>query len=124
MLRMITFVLAAALAGWTAGALAFDRPFPANALRGKMTPGYFPDISIDGKARRLSPSARIFNQDNTIDMPSSLRGSDIVVNYTLDAMGDIDRVWILTRDEAALKLPATADAAAAAAAAAATSQGK
>lgn len=114
MLRMITFLLAAWLAGWSASAAAFDRPFPPTALRGKMTPGYFPDISLDGKARRLSPSARIFNEDNTIDMPSSLRGSDIVVNYTVDAMGEIDRVWILTRDEAALKVPTAAEAAAAA----------
>jgi hypothetical protein len=94
-------------------ALAFDRPFPANALRGKMTPGYFPDVTIDGKVRQLSPAARIFNRDNMIEMPASLRGSDIVVNYTVDGNGNIDRVWILTRDEAAQKLP---DAAAAAAA--------
>jgi hypothetical protein len=83
------------------------RPFPPNALRGKMTPGYYPDLTIDGKKRQLSPSGRIFNQDNMIEMPASLRGSDIVVNYTVDAMGYIDRVWILTRDEAALTLPTT-----------------
>ena len=28
-------------------ARAFERPFPPNALRGKMTPGYFPDLSSD-----------------------------------------------------------------------------
>ncbi|CAN7708918.1 hypothetical protein [Duganella sp. LjRoot269] len=93
-------------------ALAFERPFPTNALRGKMTPGYFPDVTIDGKVRQLSPAARIFNQDNMIEMPASLRGSDIVVNYTVDGNGNIDRIWILTRDEAAQKLP---DAAAVAA---------
>lgn len=51
-------------------ALAFERPFPTNALRGKMTPGYFPDVTIDGKVRQLSPAARIFNQDNMIEMPA------------------------------------------------------
>jgi len=112
MLRMIT-LLGALLAA--SPALAFERPFPPNALRGKMTPGYFPDVGIDGKARRLSPSARIFNQENTIDMPSSLRGKDIVVNYTVDATGAIDRIWILTGDEAAQKIPTAAEAAAAAA---------
>jgi hypothetical protein len=95
-------------------ALAFDRPFPPGALRGKMTPGYYPDLTIDGKARKLAPSARIFNQDNMIEMPAALRGSNIVVNYTVDGVGDIDRIWILTTDEAALKVPTAAEAAAAA----------
>lgn len=118
MLRMIMLLMATifvALLTASPPALAFERPFPPNALRGKMTPGYFPDLSIDGKARKLSPSARIFNEENTIDMPSSLRGKDIVVNYTVDAMGDIDRIWILTRDEAARKVPTAAEAASAAA---------
>jgi hypothetical protein len=117
MLLMATIFVALLTASLPTPALAFERPFPPNALRGKMTPGYFPDLSIDGKARKLSPSARIFNEQNTIDMPSSLRGKDIVVNYTVDAMGDIDRIWILTRDEAAQKVPTAAEAASAAAAA-------
>lgn len=86
-------------------AFAIDRPFPANILRGKFTPGYYPDITLDGKARQLSPSARIFNQDNRIDMPAAVRGSDLVVNYTVDGMGYIDRIWILTADEAAQAVP-------------------
>ena len=95
-------------------ASAFERPFPPQALRGKMTPGYYPDLTIDGKARKLAPSSRIFNQDNMIEMPAALRGSNIVVNYTVDGVGEIDRIWILTKDEAALKLPTAAEAAAAA----------
>lgn len=87
-----------ALSAWAA-----ERTFPANAQRGKMTPGYFPEVSIDGGTRRLSPAARIFNQDNLIEMPAALRGSDIVVNYTLDGEGRIDRIWILTAEEAARK---------------------
>ena len=112
MLLMATIFVAALSASLSPPALAFERPFPPNALRGKMTPGYFPDLSIDGKARKLSPSARVFNEENTIDMPSSLRGKDIVVNYTVDATGDIDRIWILTRDEAARKVPTAAESAA------------
>jgi hypothetical protein len=101
-----TLMLLAALALPALNALADVRPFPANALRGKMTPGYYPDLTIDGKKRQLSPAGRIFNQDNMIEMPASLRGSDIVVNYTVDNNGNIDRVWILTREEAAQKPPA------------------
>jgi len=108
MRRLSALLLAAMM---TLPALAIDRPFPANILRGKFTPGYFPDITLDGKARQLSPSARIFNEDNRIEMPAALRGKDLVVNYTVDGMGYIDRIWILTPDEAAQKVPTAADAA-------------
>jgi hypothetical protein len=103
-----------ALAGLTAAVLSFPvfadapdlapRAFPPNAKRGKMTPAYHPEIYIDGKLRMMSPSSRIFNQDNLIEMPAALRGKDIVVNYTEDRDGNIDRVWILTREEARQKL--------------------
>jgi hypothetical protein len=103
-----------ALAGLTAAVLSLPafadapdvapRAFPPNAKRGKMTPGYHPEIFIDGKSRLLAPSSRIFNQDNLIEMLAALRGKDIVVNYTEDRDGNIDRVWILTREEARQKL--------------------
>lgn len=102
MRKLIALLLSATLA---LPALAIDRPFPANILRGKFTPGYFPDITLDGKPRQLSPAARIFNQDNRIEMPAAVRGTDIVVNYTVDGMGYIDRIWILTEDEAAQRVP-------------------
>ncbi|HZW21526.1 hypothetical protein [Noviherbaspirillum sp.] len=93
----LTIFLSAAL---TLPALAFDRPFPAPTKRGQMTPGAHPEIVIDGKQRRLSPGARIWNENNLIEMPAALRGSNLVVNYTEDTQGEIDRVWILTKQEA------------------------
>ncbi|WP_374582714.1 hypothetical protein [Pseudoduganella sp.] len=81
------------------------RPFPPNAKRGKMSPGYAPDIYIDGKLRQLSPAARIVSDDNMTITPGSLREKDVVVNYTEDMNGYIDRVWILTREEARLRAP-------------------
>ena len=87
-------------------ALADGRPFPPNAKRGKMTPAWHPSIVIDGKTRTLSPAARIFNQENTIEMPASLRGENFVVNYQEDSDGQILNVWILTREEASQRLPA------------------
>lgn len=87
-------------------ALADGRPFPPNAKRGKMTPAWHPAIVIDGKTRTLSPAARIFNQDNTIEMPASLRGRDIVVNYQEDSEGMIVNVWMLTPEEASRRAPA------------------
>lgn len=81
-------------------AAALDRPFPAPTKRGKMTPAAHPAIVIDGKTRQLSPGARIWNENNLIEMPAALRGSDLMVNYTENDQGDIDRVWILTPEEA------------------------
>jgi hypothetical protein len=109
--RATLTLLAAALLLPSLNALADVRPFPPHAQRGKMTPGYYPDLTIDGKKRQLAAAGRIFNQDNMIEMPASLRGSDIVVNYTVDAMGYIDRVWILTKEEAAQAPPASPAAA-------------
>jgi hypothetical protein len=112
---------AVVMAAITLPALA-DRPFPSNAQRGTMTLGYFPAITLNGVARQLAAGARIFNRRNTIDMPASITGTNIVVNYTEDGTGYIDRVWILTREEAAQDLPTMDAALAAAQAAAAAAQ--
>jgi hypothetical protein len=88
----------------TLSASAFDRPFPPSVKRGVMSPGFYPVIIIDGQTRHLSAGARIWNQDNLIEMPASLRGSGFAVNYTEDIQGDIDRVWMLSNEEAAKNL--------------------
>ena len=84
---------------------ANERVFPPEARRGTLTPGWFPDILLDGKPRRLAPAARIFNQDNLIEVPAALRGRDLSVNYTENADGEIDRIWLLTAAEARQRPP-------------------
>jgi hypothetical protein len=99
---LIVFLsIAASLPAW-----AFERPFPQNAKRGTMTPDTYPQVVIDGKARQLSAGSRIWNQHNRIEMPAYLQGSELTVNYTENAQGEIDRVWILTDDEARQPPPA------------------
>ena len=83
------------------------RSFPANAMRGKLTPINYAQMVIDGKTYQLSPVVKIYNRDNLIEMSGAIRGSDIIVNYTLDAMGNIERIWILTDTEAALARPSS-----------------
>lgn len=80
--------------------VAFARPFPGSAKRGTMTPAPYPEIVVNGKSRQLVPGARIWNAENLIEMPAALRGSNFTVNYTETDQGDIDRVWILTPEEA------------------------
>lgn len=99
------FLLACAFAVAAIPAHAFDRPFPPAVKRGLMTPSVSPAIIIDDKTRTMTAGARIWNQDNMIEMPAALRGSKIAVNYTEIESGEIDRVWILTADEAKVALP-------------------
>lgn len=94
------FLIACAFSVAAMSAQAFDRPFPSTVKRGLMTPAVSPAIIIDEKPRTMTAGARIWNQDNTIEMPAALRGSKIAVNYTEIESGEIDRVWILTADEA------------------------
>lgn len=83
---------------------AFERPFPQNVQRGTLSPAPHPEIVLNGRLRHLAAGARIWNQDNLIEMPASLRGNDLPVNYTENAEGEIDRVWILNADEASQPL--------------------
>jgi hypothetical protein len=89
-----------------APAWAFERPFPQIAKRGELSMEDYPVVMIDGKTRRLSAGAWIRNQNNTIDMPVSLRGHRYTVNYTENALAEIDRVWILSPQEASRPPPA------------------
>ena len=94
--------LGLALAG---PALALDRLFPPQTKRGEMSGVDFPAVKIDGAERRLSAGAWIKNENNTIDMPVTLRGRQFIVNYTETQQGEINRVWILSPDEASVPLP-------------------
>ena len=99
------FLSAVILATLACSAAAYERPFPSNAKRGTMTPAIYPAIVIDGAQRMLSPGAQIFNTHNTIDMPASLSGSNVVVNFTENNQGQIHRIWILSPQEASKTLP-------------------
>jgi hypothetical protein len=87
-------------------ALALERMFPPIAKRGQLSMEGYPTIVLNNKERRLSAGAWIRNQNNTIDMPVSLRGRQYTVNFTENAQGEIDRVWILSPQEAEQPAPA------------------
>lgn len=97
---LISMLLAIATAAAAPAALAFDRPFPTYAKRGTMFPDLYPKINIDGRPRFMTAGARIYNADNMIEMPASLPSRNVVVNYTEDDSHQIERVWILTDEEA------------------------
>jgi hypothetical protein len=99
-MRIHHFLVSCILTVAALSAHAFERPFPDNVKRGVMTPDNYPQVLINDKPRLLSAGSRIWNQDNLIEMPASLRGEDMPVFYTEDHEGYINRIWILTAEEA------------------------
>ena len=76
------------------------RDFPAKALRGTLVVVQPPNVTMDDRATRLSPGARIYNTNNSLVMSASLLNKELVVNYTLDLRDQVQNVWILTEAEA------------------------
>ena len=98
MLRCV--LLAAGLAA-AAMPCAAQRTFPQTALRGELVVVAPPDVQLNGKAARLAPGARIRNETNMVQLSGTLIGQKRIVNYTLDPLGHVHDVWILTPPEAA-----------------------
>jgi hypothetical protein len=99
------------LAGATAAGPAsaqVQRTFPQTALRGALVIGEPPEITLNGKPARLAPGARIRDPGNMLAMSGTLAGNRLLVHYTLDPLGLVKDVWILTAEEAAKRpWPAT-----------------
>jgi hypothetical protein len=98
---MFRCVLLAALALCSAAQAQPVRTFPANALRGTLTVTQPPEVLLNGQAARLSPGARIRGPNNLLQMSGSLVGQTLLVNYTVEPLGSVHNVWILSADEAA-----------------------
>ncbi|MEO6322819.1 MAG: hypothetical protein ABIR56_19250, partial [Polaromonas sp.] len=81
------------------------RQFPPAALRGEMVVQAPPVITLDGKADRLSPGARIRDANNMLLMSGTLVNQKVVVNYLREGAGNVHEVWILNSEEAQLKRP-------------------
>jgi hypothetical protein len=93
-LLAMTILLAAA----QLPAAAQVRAIPEDALLGRLSMGVFPDALLDGKAVRLGPGARIYDESNIIVMPGGISGEKRVA-YLRGTMGEVVQVWILTPAE-------------------------
>jgi hypothetical protein len=58
-----------------------------------------PIITVDGKADRLSPGARVRDRDNRLVLPAYLAGKTLYTVYKRDAAGLVGDVWLLNADE-------------------------
>jgi hypothetical protein len=94
-----TLALAVALAVPAYGQL--QRPLPANGKRGDLVGQQpLPLVQINGKMLRLAPGAVIFDQNNRTILHNGLPERARVL-YALDMKGDVQRIYILTREEEA-----------------------
>ncbi len=75
------------------------RFFPAKALRGTLVVGVPPEVTLNGKAARLAPGARIKDANDMVALSASLSGQKLVVHYTTDMNGLLMDVWVLNSTE-------------------------
>jgi hypothetical protein len=91
-----------------------QRTFERNALRGELVIVAPPEARLNGQSVRLAPGARLRNPQNLLLLSGSLLEQKLLVHYTLDGMGQVQDVWILSAAEAAKqpwpKTPAEAQA--------------
>jgi hypothetical protein len=80
------------------------RHFPDSAVRGKIAFKSLPQIELDGKADRLSPGARIHDEQGVLAMTGALEGKSFTVNFRREAStGLVHEVWILSAEEQKVK---------------------
>lgn len=84
----------------SAPALA-QRQFPASALRGDLVVTAPPEVQLNRKPARLAPGARIRGTDGMLILSGGLVGQRLLVHYTIDLLGHVQDVWVLTPAEAA-----------------------
>jgi hypothetical protein len=102
MIRCVAALLALLVLGspvWAQNVV--QRGFPANALRGEIAFGQPPEVAVNGQPARLAPASRIRGTNNLLVMSGALIGKKAIVNYTMDSLGLVQDVWILTEAERA-----------------------
>jgi len=89
---------------WPITATAQDvlpRSFSAQTLRGTLQVTQPPELLLNGQPARLSPGSRIRGTNNLLILSSAIVGDTLLVHYTLDGLGNVHLVWVLTPAEAA-----------------------
>ncbi|HET9206532.1 MAG TPA: hypothetical protein VFO28_09880 [Burkholderiaceae bacterium] len=97
-LALVTLLMVGS-AAWAQNVV--QRNFPANALRGEIAFGQPPEVMLNGQPARLAPASRIRGTNNLLVMSGALMGKKAVVHYTVDSLGLVQDVWILTDAERA-----------------------
>jgi hypothetical protein len=106
-LRFIAYLaLLAALAASPAIAQIRVPPIPVDSQRGVIRHLGEMAVTIDNNPAQLAASAQIRNRQNLIIVPTAIPPNGALADYTLNAEGQVYRVWLLTPDELAQPKPA------------------
>ena len=98
---MIRKLLAMLLFTSTAGAAQAQlRTIPAEAKRATLSHVQGMTVEIDGKRTELAAGAQIRDADNMIVLPAAVPAG-VLVKYMPDVQGQVSRIWILSKQEAA-----------------------
>jgi hypothetical protein len=92
-------ILVAFLALWCCAAAAQLRAIPEEAKRGVMRHLEVMVVELDGQPQPLAPGAQIRDAENRVVLPSALPPNSLV-KYQRDVAGQVNRVWILSPQEA------------------------
>jgi hypothetical protein len=76
-------------------------PIPADARLGLIRHVEAMAVTVDGKAMQLAAGAQVRDQQNLIIVPVSIPRNGAWAGYTLNAQGQVFRVWLLTPAELA-----------------------
>jgi hypothetical protein len=94
-MRAPAFLIAVTLAAsLVAGCGSANKTQPDGSVIGTMTRGQLPEVTIDGKAMRLAPGARVYNAANLTITPNQVP-AESRVRYKTDATGQVSQVWLL-----------------------------
>ena len=81
-------------------AVGIPRILPQGTNKGELQMSGGMNASIDGKSMMLSPGVQVRDPFNMSILPTMIQGT-VPVRYTTDAAGAVDRIWLLSAQEAA-----------------------
>lgn len=104
-LFVLTWLFASFSLIFSANAMQVERMFPDGIKRGKLSTTALAELVIDGKLRQSAVGIRIYNEDNLTVTPASVDVSNIIIFYLENEFGEIQKIWILTAEEASKPIP-------------------
>ena len=99
--RLFVTLLLAGLAGLALAQLRFIPPEAKRGVMGPLDPPQPMAVELNGKAVELSAGAQIRDGRNMIILPNALPNAKATVRYLPSQDGKLQRVWMLTPQEAA-----------------------
>ncbi|MFC0351516.1 hypothetical protein [Undibacterium danionis] len=102
---VLTWLFASFSLIFSANAMQVERMFPEGIKRGKLSTTALAELVIDGKLRQSAIGIRIYSEDNLTVTPASVDVNNVVIYYLENEFGEIQKIWILTAEEASKPIP-------------------